>query len=255
MKKQAVILITSPQGGSGKSTIAVNLAIHYAKQNIKVLLIDMAGYGSLPSMLKIPVRGVGMSSLITAMEQTDNLQMDESILQYFKDSLVIYNDIRNLHLLLSASPLKMEKLTKKQTDFILQVARKENYQMVIIDTSSELCQRNISCIENSDYILIPTLQDVTSGWKIILFKEIMDSLNISKDKVALVVNRSSKYSGFNNKELETEIGYSVLAEIPELAKVIQKHVNTGVPIEASGRKKAQKPIHELARQVLRKVGG
>ncbi|WP_084024373.1 tyrosine-protein kinase family protein [Vulcanibacillus modesticaldus] len=71
MKNQKTILVTSPQGGSGKSTIAVNMAIHYAKKNLKVLLIDLAIYGSIPSMLKIPIRGKGMSSLITALEQNE----------------------------------------------------------------------------------------------------------------------------------------------------------------------------------------
>mgnify|MGYP000672157119 CR=1 FL=1 len=254
MMKQTMYLVTSPQGGTGKSTIAVNLAIHYAKQDYKVLLIDLAIYGSLPSMLKIPIRGKGMSSLITALEQNNDLEHFDQFPQYFRESLIPYQDQKNLHLLLSASPLKMENLSARQTAFLLQTARKENYNIIIIDTSSELCQRNIASIENADFILIPTLQDVTSGWKVILFKEILDNLNISRENVGLLVNRCTKYSAFNNQEFQNETGYPIVGEINDLSKIIQKFVNMGIPIENCGKKKAAVPFQKLAEQMLKRVG-
>ncbi|WP_127580758.1 AAA family ATPase [Paenibacillus koleovorans] len=255
MKKQSTILVTSPQGGSGKSTIALNTALHFANMNMKVLLIDMACYGSLPSMLKIPIRGKGMSSLITALEQNEGKIHPEQFSSYFRDSLMVYEGEKNLHLLLSASPLKMEKLTIGYVQAIIQAARMEHYSAIIIDTSSELCERNIGCLEQADCILIPTLQDVTSGWKTILFKEILESLNIDRDKISVIVNRCTKYSGFNNLEYRDELGYSLLAEIQDVSKKAQKHINNGVPIVNSGNKRAAMPFRNLSNQLLKKLGG
>jgi len=253
MSYQKSILVTSPQGGSGKSTIAVNMAIHYAKQNIKVLLIDLAVYGGIPAMLKIPIRGKGMSSLITALEQNEGQFQIEQLSEYFKDSIVTFEKEPNLHILLSASPLKMEKMTAGHTSSIIQIAKKEKYNMIIIDTSSEPCERNISAIEGVDLILIPTLQDVTSGWKVILFKELLDNLSIPREKVALIINRCNKHSGFNNQEFQTEIGYPIIYEIDDISKDMQKYANMGIPAENSGKKSASAPFQKLAAKVLKKV--
>lgn len=253
MNKQAVILIASPQGGSGKSTLAVNIAIHYAKQNLKILLIDLAGYGSLPSMLKIPIRGKGVSSLITAMEQKENEFQTNQFNAYFRDAIISHQDYNHLHLLLSSSPLKMEKLSLANTEQLLDTARKENYQLIIVDTSPEICERNVACIERADLILIPTIQDVTAGWKLILFKEILNNLNIPRERVALIINRCNKYSGFHNQEFQQEIGYQIISEIADLSKTMQRFSNMGIPAVNSGKRKISKPFQKLADQVMKKV--
>lgn len=251
MVKQSIILVTSPQGGSGKSTIAINLAVHFAKQDKRVLLIDLAGYGSIPPMLKIPIRGKGMSSLITAMEQSDHHQ--EALRNYFKDAIITYPQDKHLHLLISASPVKMEKLTLNNTMTLLQTAMSEAYDLIVIDTSSELCERNIACIEQADYISIPVLQDVSSGWKVLLFKEILDNLNIARENVGLVVNRCNKYSAFSNQEYEAEIGYSIVSEIEDLSRWIQRYMNAGIPAENSGKRRLSSPFQKLANHILKQV--
>ncbi|MDR6551564.1 AAA family ATPase [Paenibacillus qinlingensis] len=253
MKAPLVITLHSPQGGSGKSTLALNLALQYAKQGKKTLLVDMAGYGGLPAMCKIPIRGSGLSSLITVLEQSVELPNYDHFAGYFKDAIVPYKDIRDFHLLLSASPLKMEKLSSVYTDYLIETAKKEDYAVILVDTSSELCERNIACIESADLLLIPTLQDVASGWKVILFKEILASLHIPKEKVYLIANRVTKYSGFSNKEFQEEIGFTLLSEIPDISKQVQRHVNSGIPMDLSGKRKVSAMFQQLAQKIMLQV--
>jgi len=254
MTKQTVVLIASPQGGSGKSTIAVNMAIHCAKKDMKVLLIDLAGYGSLPPMLKVPIKGKGMSTLITAMEQSEyEFQLDRFI-DYFREAVVPYSETSQLHLLLGSTPLKMEKLTLSNTNQLIEAAKRENYQLIIVDTSSELCERNIACLEQADLILIPTLQDIAAGWKLLQFRDILENLNIPRDRAGIVVNRCSKYAGFNNLEFQVEIGYELLGEIDDMPNKIQRFANIGVPAVNAGKSKASAPFRTLSSAVLKKVG-
>jgi len=253
LRKSTVILVSSPQGGSGKSTIAVNLAFHYAKQNLRVLLMDLAVYGSLPSMLKIPIRGNGMSSLITALEQKEEEFELTEFTGLFHDAILHHESMNNLHMLLSASPLKMEKLTANQTDYLLRSAKSENYDLIIVDTSSELSERNITAVDHADLILIPTLQDVTSGWKVLLYKEILDNLNVTKDRIGLVINRCSKYSAFNNSEFQLELGCDVLGEIEELSKWVHRYVNVGIPMVNARKKRAASPFQYLANTVMKRL--
>ncbi|OAS16041.1 AAA family ATPase [Paenibacillus oryzisoli] len=253
MNTSLIIAIHSPQGGSGKSTLALNLALQYVKQGRKTLLIDMAGYGGVPAMCKIPIRGNGMSSLITVLEQSSELPHYEHFQGYFKDAIVQYKEFKDFHILLSASPLKMEKLSSQFTEYLIEAARKADYGVIIIDTSSELSERNITCMEIANLIIMPTLQDVASGWKIILLKEILSSLHISKEKIFLVANRVTKYSGFNNKELEEEIGFTLLYEIPDIAKKVQKHINSGIPMDLAGIGKVSRIFQQLAQKIVAQV--
>lgn len=248
-----IITIHSPQGGSGKSTLALNLAIQFAKQGKKTILMDMAGYGSLPSMCKVPIRGCGMSSLITILEQNDELPSYEHFVDYYREAIVAYKDCSQLDLLLSASPLKMENLSSAFTEYLIEITIKRCYEVIVVDTSSELCERNIACIERANVILIPTLQDVSSGWKIILFNEILTSLRITKEHVFLIANRVSKYSGFNNIELQDEIGLKLLCEIPEMMKKVQRHINSGTPMNLIGNRKLTSIFEKLAKKIVIQV--
>lgn len=205
-------------------------------------------------MLKLPIRGKGMSSLITAMEQSESEFEVERFGDYFKDAVITHPDFDHLHMLLSSSPIKMEKLSLNNTAALIETAKRENEQIIIIDTSPEICERNIACIEKADLILIPTLQDVTSGWKLIMFKEILDNLNIPRDRVGVIINRCSKHSGFHNQEFQIEVGYPIIAEIDDMSKLIQRFTNIGVPAVNSGKRKAAIPFQKLAAAVLKKVG-
>lgn len=249
-----IIVVASPQGGSGKSTIAVNLAIHYARQSYRVLLMDMECYGSAPAMMNIPIRGKGLSSLITALEQSEDIHKIKQFNQLFSGAVYIHPELANLHILLGAPALKMESLSSVYTSFLMEFSKEENYDMIIIDTSSELCERNIACIEGADLILIPALQDVSCGWKLVQFKEILDELNIPKEKISLLINRCSKHSTFNNKEFEKELGYSILGEISDLTNAAYLTAHRGIPLIDSKRKSASKVFRILAAQILEKVG-
>ena len=49
-----VLLVASGKGGVGKSTTAVNLAVAFSKQNLKVGLLDADIYGpSIPIMMNL----------------------------------------------------------------------------------------------------------------------------------------------------------------------------------------------------------
>lgn len=254
MSALKIITVASPQGGAGKSMLALNLAIQFAKQDLRVLLMDMACFGGLPAMLKLPVRGKGLSSLITALEQSEGLYQTDHFSSLFFDAIHQDTELSQLHIMLSASPLDMEKLSEHHCRRLIQLARRENYDVVLLDTSSELCERNIACLEEADYILIPALQDVASGWKIMQFKSILDNLNVPKEKISLVINRCSKYSVFNNQEYQAEIGYSIIAELNDFSKAVHRSANKGVPLIRYGKRETMLPFQKLAAQVLKRVG-
>lgn len=248
-----IILFYSPQGGTGKSTLAVNTAIFSAIADKRTLLIDMSMFGGIMAMLKIPQKGgYGLSAIITLLELDFESAKTNKLIEVVKRSIVSGSTIDHLDVLISANPVKMDILNAKHMKIILDIARNLNYDNIIIDSSSDLCDRNIVLLDEADYIIIPVTQDVSCGWKMVLFKEVMESYSLDTNKISMVINKCSKYSGFNNNELENELGYKIIAEIPLFTKHYQDYVNEGKLIYLLRNKRAHKKFLETADIILNK---
>jgi MinD-like ATPase involved in chromosome partitioning or flagellar assembly len=230
IKKESRILLSySPQGGTGKSTFAVNIGLVYASMGLKTLVLDMSVYGSVVSALKIRQKpGIGIAGIINTIDLNRNEKI--SVQEYVeKAAPSIVNNVSNtgLDVIISANPIKMEALNENSTNVIMKIVKNFGYDIVLVDTSPELSIKNLVLIDKANYVLVSAIQDVSCGWKMMMFKEIADRFKIDRQKFGLVINRCSKYSGFNNREFESEIGYKILYEFPEYTKDFQNYVNKG----------------------------
>jgi MinD-like ATPase involved in chromosome partitioning or flagellar assembly len=251
-KQTKMILSYSPQGGTGKSTLAVNAALIFAAKGFKTLLVDMSLYGSVISTLKIKQKsGQGIAGLINLLDMNTSEQDAQE--EYETNARETINKGvlgTNLDVLVSAKPVKMEGLNEAVTNKILNTVRNFEYDVVIVDTSTELSIKNLVLIDKVDYILLSALQDVSCGWKLLMFKEIAQRFNVPLEKVGIVINRVSKYNGFNNKEFEVEIGYKILYEFPEYDKDFQAFINKGDLITEKNNKKMYKDFTDLAKMIF-----
>ena len=207
-KESRTILSYSPQGGTGKSTFAVNMALIYASHGLKTLLLDMSLYGSVISALKIRQKsGLGLAGIINLIELKRNSNISiENYVEMAGSSILRNCSNTGLDVIISANPIKMEGLNENSTNMLMKIVQGFGYDVVVIDTSPELSIKNLVLIDKSDYVLLSAIQDVSCGWKVLLFKEVAERFNIDKNKIGIIINRCNKFSGFNNKEFESEIG-------------------------------------------------
>lgn len=250
-KKAKIIVFYSPQGGTGKSTFAVNTSIFSAIFGAKTLLVDMSIYGNVMSTLRIQQKGMyGLSSIITLLDLEKGTSKPFEFDGVIKNSIHENVPIDNLDVLISAAPIKMEAMNENYTRQIIEAVKKLNYNTIIIDTSSELNEKNFTLLGMADYVIMPVVQDISCGWKMVLFKEILDRYIMNSDKVGLIVNKCTRYSGFNNSEFENEIGYKIIGEIPFFLKKYQNYINEGITINEMKNKKAYKSFSNIAKQIL-----
>ena len=253
-KKNKLIVFYSPQGGAGKSTLAVNTSIFSAMFGSKTLLVDMSIYGSVVSSLKIQQSGnLGLTSVITLLDLDKGTTASSNLNEVIKNSIRENIPVDNLDVIISANPIKMEAMNENYTKKLMEVIRSLNYDNIIIDTSSELNEKNFTLLEMADYVVMPLIQDISCGWKTVLFKEISERYIANSDKIGLIVNKCNKYSGFNNTEFESEIGYKVIGEIPLFLKKYQNYVNEGISINLIKNKKAYKSFSNAAKHILENV--
>ena len=148
--KTKVIAVSNNKGGSGKTTVAGNLAYSLMQQGKKVLLIDADMQINLTRSYDLSKNSE--KSLYDAL-------IKENSLQHY----IINTKYPNIDFILSdhmLSAIEMELFTKKlrETVFerILRPVKSENsYDYIIIDTCPFLGLLNYNILVASDYVLVP----------------------------------------------------------------------------------------------------
>lgn len=167
--------------GTGKSLISILLAKYLSKNN-RVLLIDCDFYNkSINTMLgisKLPKNYDSKDILKTVIKYKENLH----ILSSFE---IFINELKteNYHLFTS----NIEKL-------------KNEYDFIILDTSSNLINNNILFSYSSKIIFLiePNLSEVKKAN--MYLEKIIRDFNIEEEKINIIFNKANKYK-INNRVL------------------------------------------------------
>lgn len=147
-QKRKVLLITSPETGSGKSTTSANLAIIYAQQGKKTLLIDADM--RKPTQHKLFEKGVhnGLSGVIT-----EQLTLQDACQP---------TEIDNLDIMVSGftPPNPNKILESSNMETILQTLRQQ-YEVILIDTPPTIVSDALIIAPKTDGILLIMRQSRT----------------------------------------------------------------------------------------------
>ncbi len=150
LKKGKVISVTSSKGGVGKTIITLNLASVFAKLNLKVLVIDFDLYnGAIATYLNS-----------TSTRTIYNLVEDLAFNRYDNFQNYIFSYDSNIDVI--ASPQDPREASKIDTKYIPLIINNVifKYDIILLDTYSILNEVNITCLDNSDYILYVFTKDL-----------------------------------------------------------------------------------------------
>lgn len=144
-----IVSLISNKGGTGKTTIATNLAIALNSMNKKVILVDLDGVGGVLFSFGKTYETTENNNIMTVLKEINELE----------DCIVELNN--NLHLLCSdpilqnwdSLVLKNPNL-KKELELLLNFL-KQKYDYVILDNAPQMSDLNEFVIKNSDLLIIP----------------------------------------------------------------------------------------------------
>jgi len=174
-----IIVVYSPQGGSGKTTIATNLAAGLMKEGTKVLLMDCSV--QFPNVdvflnLKSP------RNLMDLMNSVDDLDDDlvQSVLVTHDTGLRVLIGPANLEDSDTIAQDKLPSLVEKLTG---------SFDYIVVDMSSEFNALAVGMFDIAERIVIvitPTLP-AFKGVKSLL--KLFEQLSYPEDKAQIVFNR------------------------------------------------------------------
>jgi len=237
-----VVTVFSTKGGSGKSVIAVNLAVVLAMRSDRpVCLVDAdLQFGDIAVMLKLAPQ----HTIVDAVASLDRL--DATLLQ----SLMTLHPSSGLHVL--AAPLEpafADQIGAAEMVKIVETLRK-THSYVIVDTPAYFNDVVLGLIEVSDQVLLVAGLDVPNIKNVKIGLQTLRLLNTPKEKLRLVLNRANSKAKLDVGEVERTLQITADALIPSDV-VVPQSVNKGIPVVLSAPKSAvARSLVELASIIL-----
>jgi pilus assembly protein CpaE len=233
-----VFTVVNAKGGSGATTVAVNLALALQSAHSNVALIDLAhlGHAALHLNLKAP---------FTVADAIRNLhRMDSSLLDSF-----MTRHSGGLQLLAGTNtPSATEPSTAEFARLFDFMAT--NFRYVVVDASSRLDSATRLVGNLSETILLVAHADVASLWSASRVVQFLGE-NSGRERVKLVLNRFRKIPGFHESDAETASGATLLWRIPNQYFAVSTAIDRGVPLMQQNHTEIARSFNGLAAALTR----
>src|SRR5512139_3967211 len=240
-----VVTIYSPKGGTGCTTLAVNLALTLHNEDTRVALVD----GNLQfGDIAVFVNEQGKNTIADLSSRADEL--DPEIVE----EVMVKHAASGVHILAAPTrPEYAEKVSSAQFAKVLEYLR-QLYAYVIVDTSSYLTDITLSAIDVSDLIVLVTTQDIPSIKNCRLFLDLMQTMGIGRERILFTMNRFDKRINITPERVAENLKQEVAAVIPLDEATVMKAVNRGVPFVLDSKNQpASRGILSLAESVRARI--
>jgi pilus assembly protein CpaE len=240
-----VVTIYSPKGGTGCTTLAVNLALTLHNEDTRVALVD----GNLQfGDVAVFMNEQGKNTIVDLAPRAEEL--DPEIVQ----DVMLKHAASGLHILAAPSrPEYAERVTSSQFTKVLEYLR-QLYAYVIVDTPALLTDVTLAAIDLSDLLVLVTTQDIPSIKNCRLFLDLSQTLGIERERILFVMNRFDKRINITPERVTENLKQEIVSVIPFDEQTATKAVNRGVPFVLDSKNQpAARGVFSLAESVRARV--
>ena len=211
-----IFTVVNAKGGSGATTVAVNLALALQSAHSSVALVDIAplGHAALHMNLK---------PLFSVADAVRNLhRLDSSLLESY---MTRHND--GLQVLAGPSVPAVTELSNAELARLFDMLVGQ-FRYVVVDTSTRIDATTRLVANLSATVLLVTHTDVASLWSAARIQQYLGEAG-NRDRIKLVLNRFRKIAGFSEADVEAAAGAKLLWKIPNQYFAISSAIDRGVP--------------------------
>lgn len=243
-----VIPVQGLAGGSGATTLAVNLAWELANADRKspprVCLIDLdLQFGTVATYLDLP-RREAVLELLGDLASADS----DSLLS----AMLLHQE--RLHVLTSPSELvPLDLIGPDEVAHLIELAR-VNFDYVVIDMPPTLVDWSETLLRVA-HVYFATLElDMRSAQNTMRLKRALQSEDLPFEKLRFVLNRAPGFTDLSGKSrarrLADSLGISIEIQLPDGGRAVTQSADHGTPLaDGAAKNSLRREIAKLARSV------
>lgn len=239
-----VVGILSPKGGTGKTTIAVNVAVALARHG-GVDLVDLDAHsGDVEYALRLhPIQ-----------------RFDDAVRRLDTDPRFDVGDIMTPHpsglrvLCAPSSPIDADRLGATQLLRVVDRLALDETPLVL-DTPTGIDEVTIGAFERSTHPVLVTCTDVASVQAGRKFLDTLATLDMDASRLHLVVNRATAGTGLSVADVEDVLGLEASLRVPDDRR-FARAINVGTSIsEFDNSNDLARPFNDFADRILGRSSG
>ncbi len=215
-----IVTVYSPKGGTGCTTIAVNLALALNSEDTRVVLVDAnLQFGDVAVFVNVQ----GKNTIVELAPRVDELDPD------IVEEILVKHEASGVRIL--AAPQRPEMAEKVSAEQFIKVVQylQRMYAYVVIDTSPILTDLILSIFDVSDILVLTTTQEIPAIKSARLVLDLFQTMGIGKERLLFTMNRYDKRIAITPERVSENLKHEISAIIPLDEKTVITAVNRGVP--------------------------
>jgi len=240
-----VVVVYSPKGGTGATTIATNLAVSLLNDDNRVMLVDASlQFGDVTVFLNEQAK----NSILDLTPRIDELDPD------FVEEVVLKHGTTGLRVLAAPQrPELADQVTGEQFSKLLNYLR-HYYSYIVVDTASYLTETVQAALDVADFIVLITTQDIPAIKNANAFLNLADTSGIRRDRIMFVMNRFDKRIAISPERIGESLRQEILVSVPLDERIVPGSINRGIPFVIDNKTQpVSKSIIELADLIRARV--
>ena len=231
-----VFMVVNAKGGSGATTVAVNLALALQAAHGNVALVDLAQLGHAALHMNI-------KPVFTVTDAVRNLhRMDSSLLESF-----MTRHSGGLQVLAGATlPAAVEPSSAEFARLFDMLV--SHYRYLVVDSSTRMDGTTRVVSSLAEVVLMVAHADVASLWSAARVQQYLGESG-NRDRVKLILNRFRKIPGFSEADAEAAAGAKLLWKIPNQYVAVSTAIDKGVPLMQQNHTEIARSFAGLATQL------
>ncbi len=228
-----VFTVVNAKGGSGATTLAVNLSLALQSAHGNVALVDIAPLGHAALHLNL-------KPSFTIANAIQNLhRMDSSLLESFTT-----RHSSGVQLLAGTNiPMVVEPTTAEFARLFDMLV--SHFRYVVVDASSRMDPTTRLVSNLSQTVLITAHSDVASLWSAAKIQQYLGETG-GRERLQLVLNRFQKTPGFTEADAAAASGMKLLWKIPNQYFAASTAIDRGIPLLQQGNSEIARSFIALA---------
>ncbi|MBC8253220.1 MAG: response regulator [Ardenticatenia bacterium] len=222
-----VITVFSPKGGTGCSTLAVNVAValQQSSEDTKVAVVDSClQFGDVAVLLNLHAT----HSIVDLAPHVADMDCDllDNVMSEHRSGLKT--------LLAPPRPEMADQVLPDTVEKVLSLLRTV-YTHTVVDTSSIVSDVTLAALDAADRIVVIAVPSIPAIKDAKLFFELTEALEYPPTKTILILNKTDPHNNIRPQDIQASIKHPIAAQIPLDEHTASLAANQGVPYVMSAR--------------------